>query len=507
MLSKNEQDIHLMGLMEVKPVARRRTQSNIKTATFAYFIRNEGQKIQVCKQAFISLHAISNSRVQRLNMLLKAGNTPVDRRGKHNTRRHVKPPEYNIKIKEHIESFPTKASHYSKTDKRYLDAKLNVRTMYELLKKKWPDLGQAVKYEYFLKYFKENYNLGFGRPQVDVCSECERLGSRLKDSQLNDNAKRVTAAELMVHKRRAKKFYTQMQTVKDLCAQRDDVCGITFDFMQNLPLPNIPVQEMFYYRQLWVYAFEIHNLKDNTGHFYTYYEGQANKGPNEVCTFILDYISKKISAEIKELHIFSDGCPGQNRNNTMVRFLMTLASTKRFKKIFHYFPVRGHSFLPCDRDFGTVKRLVRKSDRVYLPNEYENMIIACRKNNPFTLTTIRHNDIFDFNNWWPNFYKKTCKSVEEKGVNFTVSQFRQFTYDSESPGYVTTFNFIGGCASYTFKLMKPNVEPQFPTEKAHQEPVPIKEAKITDIKKILQYISGEDLAFYYHITSWKVVKN
>jgi hypothetical protein len=147
--------------------------------------------------------------------------------------------------------------------------------MHNLFVKKFPDM----QYEFYLKYFNENYALKFGRPQVDVCSECERVGAKLKDKNLNDNAKRIVAAELMVHKRRAKKFYTKLKQIKQLCSERADVAAITFDYIQNLPLPHIPVQEIFYFRQLWVYAFEVHNIKDNTGHFYTYHEGQARKGP------------------------------------------------------------------------------------------------------------------------------------------------------------------------------------------------------------------------------------
>nr|CAH7735549.1 unnamed protein product [Callosobruchus chinensis] len=51
---------------------------------------------------------------------------------------------------------------------KYLDGRLNVKTMYEIFIKKWPDLD--VKYEYYPKYFNENYSLRFGTPQVDVCS-------------------------------------------------------------------------------------------------------------------------------------------------------------------------------------------------------------------------------------------------------------------------------------------------------------------------------------------------
>lgn len=57
---------------------------------------------------------------------------------------------------------------------------------------------------------------------------------------------------------------------------------------------------------------------------------------------------------------FSDGCFGQNRNHAMVRMLSCLVTTKMFKDIKQYFPIRGHSFLPCDRDFAVLKRKLRR---------------------------------------------------------------------------------------------------------------------------------------------------
>ncbi|KAB0805404.1 hypothetical protein PPYR_02374 [Photinus pyralis] len=164
-----------------------------------------------------------------------------------------------------------------------------------------------------------------------------------------------------------------------------------------------------------------------------------------------------IPPEITELHLFSDGCGGQNRNQTMVRFLLALQATKRFNKIYHYFPIRGHSFLPCDRDFGCVKRLFKK-DRIYIPEEYEEMIISSRQKQPFTVKQIRYNDIIDFKNWWPADYKKTCsiliRGPTPRKETFAVSNYRQFLYESSTPGYVTTWEFIGGLKSHTFKLLK-----------------------------------------------------
>lgn len=94
-----------------------------------------------------------------------------------------------------------------------------------------------MKYEFYLKYFRENFNYRFGRPQVDVCSTCENLGIKIKSTQLNNNAKRVAVAELIVHKRRAKKIYSKLAEVKEVCQTDETSYAIVFDYMQNLPLP------------------------------------------------------------------------------------------------------------------------------------------------------------------------------------------------------------------------------------------------------------------------------
>ncbi|CAH2101367.1 unnamed protein product [Euphydryas editha] len=83
----------------------------------------------------------------------------------------------------------------------------------------------------------------------------------MRDPHLNDGTKRTAAAELMIHKRRAGKFYKKVKEIQEKCASDETVLRLPFDYMQNLPLPTLPVQEIFYYRQLWVYEFCIHNMK------------------------------------------------------------------------------------------------------------------------------------------------------------------------------------------------------------------------------------------------------
>lgn len=144
--------------------------------------------------------------------------------------------------------------------------------------------------------------------------------------------------------------------------------------MQNLQLPNVLVQEKFYLRQSTINSFCINNLKDNTAVFYLYHEGQAGKRPNEV-PFIIMYLETTVG-NVEHLHIFSDGCGGQNKNHALLRLMNAHASSGKFKTIQQYFPFRGHSFLRCDRDFAVVKRVLKKSDRVYTLKEYAGLIFS-----------------------------------------------------------------------------------------------------------------------------------
>lgn len=322
--TKDEQDLYLQGLVQAESVkTRRRRRSRTprmedsrRDTTFKYYILVGSERQTICKKAFLSLHSISNKRLQRIQQLLKAGVTPTDRRGKQVSANAI-PATEKIRIHEHIATFPVKSSHYSSREYHYLDSNLTVSLMYSMFMEKYP--GSKIKYEFYNKIFKEEFDLKFGRPQVDTCCMCESLSLKIKSKDINENAKRVTTAEMLVHKRRSKKFYTALQESTKKSKKSDNVVALSFDYMQNLQLPKIPVQNLFYLRQLTVSVFCIHNMKTDEVVYFIYHEGTAKKGPNEVCSFLYQYIKDYIPDNVRELHLFSDNCPGQNKNNTLIR--------------------------------------------------------------------------------------------------------------------------------------------------------------------------------------------
>lgn len=512
--SKDLQDLHLQRLIEAREVKQRRSRKGTgetKAATFKYFVvYSNGTKTNVCQKAFISLHAISKKRVYRLTKLLLAGKTPKDMRGKNPCKNKISE-EILKTIDDHIRSFPSKISHYAGKEITYLDARLNILQMHELFVKRYASLN--IKYDFYRKYFFENFNFRFGRPQVDVCSKCEQLNCKIKSSTLCESAKKAAVAELLIHKKRSKKFYNSMTEAKEKFSTNDDIGILCFDFMQNLPLPAIPVQEVFYMRQLWVNIFCIHDVKTDRCTIYLYHEGQANKGANEVASFLYDYVKNFLPTNVTKLYLFADSCPGQNRNHTLLRFCAGLTASGRFHKIDYKFPERGHSYLPCDRDFGVFKKKIKKSDRIYIPKDYVKIICNAKKNVEVKVVETSH--ILNFDSWWPQYFKKTVNSLETSSIDtprqgkqsLMPTRFKHFEFSSENKGVIVGRPYIDSCVKHTFIVGKPALSNfSMPVSPAYIDNlVPINEKKLQDIRKLLVYVQHKKKAvrFYEELMTWK----
>lgn len=75
----------------------------------------------VCKKTFIDIHAITPAKIRRLAELLVEGKQPNDKKG------NAIPENIIEQIENNIRSFPTNISHYSSTQKHYLNEKINMK--------------------------------------------------------------------------------------------------------------------------------------------------------------------------------------------------------------------------------------------------------------------------------------------------------------------------------------------------------------------------------------------
>lgn len=427
LLNYNEQNSYLTGLINIVPVQQRRPRNDkniarFNDASYRYKIRvNQGstnisEDFDVCYKAFLSLHGIGKKRLETIQKSLKmTGASPRDKRGT-NEKKHTKSKETIQAVVNHINSFKSRPSHYSinKTSKRYLPEELNVKKMYGMyVKLKKP----PVSYEFYRKIFNTRFNLSFGYPRSDTCSECDQFLANIKvlelklKANLTEDEKKKIEVEMdklevlnRVHKAKAETFYERKRLSRQDATKKDDTEAIAMDFQKNLNLPNVTTNDVYYKRQLTFVAFNIHELASNNAIFYTYVETVGGKGPNEVVSMLNHYIFTQLKTSVRHLHLFCDSCAGQNKNFTVFRYLHYVVHVaKRLSSVKVTFPVRGHSYLECDRDMGLVNQKVVAE----LPQDWMAELATCRlKPSPFIVHEVDQAMLRDWSAYFNGIYKK-----------------------------------------------------------------------------------------------------
>ncbi|KAG8190129.1 hypothetical protein JTE90_026697 [Oedothorax gibbosus] len=178
-------------------IAKKSPTNKTKSRTFVYNLKINGRFTPVCKNVFLQVHGVSKDRIERMTTLLVQNKTPVDMRGKNRSGNAI-PSNIIYLIHDHISRFEVKETSGSGKPKKYLDARLNISKMYQMFQTSYPDLKDKVKYSFYYKYFKENFNYTFGLPNGDVCSKCENVAVKQKDPHpnLNNNVKSTVPTEM-----------------------------------------------------------------------------------------------------------------------------------------------------------------------------------------------------------------------------------------------------------------------------------------------------------------------
>lgn len=90
---------------------------------------------------------------------------------------------------------------------------------------------------------------------------------------------------------------------------------------------------------------------------------------------------------------------------------MALDKVGKLDKVELVYPVRGYSFMACDRDSSLIKIKRKRIERLYLIEEILNLILNVSSNpSKFSLYLMKHDAFVIFSIWWPSYYKKSCLS-------------------------------------------------------------------------------------------------
>lgn len=334
--------------------------------------------IPVCQKTFLDALLIKKDRVKGImNRFYKSGGShPQENRG--GDRKTEKYEARRLSVQWFLEKFKCQESHYcrSKSERMYLPAELNIRKLWRMYNAE-RDNDLKVKQGFFRNIFNMFYNIGFGSPRTDVCSTCTSLQEQIK--AVTDSSKKQELMALKaIHRLKYKAFY---QILKE---EDDIIKTISFDCQKNQPLPKLPDQSAYYSRQFNFYHFAIVDgnskakLTKNNVHSYYWTETTHNKGGNEIVSAVYNYLQQMtLNEQIKILRVICDGCSGQNKNTGMVAMLgkwLYTEAPRHLKKVEIIYPVVGHSFIPPDRVFAKIEKILRTKEVIASPAEYVSVL-------------------------------------------------------------------------------------------------------------------------------------
>ena len=124
-------------------------------------------------------------------------------------------------------------------------------------------------------------------------------------------------------------FFKEMGNVDD---NDQDTISICFDLNQNKPLPKTNIGECYYMRQLWLMSLGVMIVREKVQSkdeifLYTWLETEAGKGSNEIASCLDHFLVTILNrlSNIKTIKVFSDNCPGQNKNRVLMLLFSSFA--------------------------------------------------------------------------------------------------------------------------------------------------------------------------------------
>lgn len=473
------------------------------THTQYYLSDGNGIQHQVCMAFLLNCMQIHKSRMQRAISSVTTNENVKDNRGNFPTRK-TKESDVLI-VKDFINSFPTYESHYSKkkknSDKKYLSPYLTIRRMYReyclkcTFKRKKP-LTEAK----FRCIFNTQFNLSFARLKVDCCRKCDMFNA-LAQSQLHGSLQRMdTEQKKDEHLQLVQKTKNEFHETVEYASNPENKTEVyTFDLQRALEMPVLKTSEVYYMRQLWLYNLGIYDEVRKTAYMYVWHEGTASRGSQEIASCLYKHFMKFVPKDTQKIVLRSDACSGQNRNIKMALMLKKFLSMWNYPEltsIEQHFYVSGHSYNSCDRSFALIEKQKRKTENIYVPEHWVNVIKQSKKNDPkFIVVEMKKEDFFSSE---PLEALITNRKVSTTGEKINWLNVQKIIYEKYSPFMLDFVNY-GAENAVTVSLQKKGTTQQFVQIKLphlYPEFRRIAYPKYKDLQKLLQYIPDKYHKFY-----------
>lgn len=167
-----------------------------------------------------------------------------------------------------------------------------------------------------------------------------------------------------------------------------------------------------------------------------YHEGIASRGSQEVGYCLLKHL-REMNTDARQLILFSDSCGGQNRNINITCLLLNIVSRSEFSftQIDQKVMVPGHSYLPNDRDFGSVEATKLRAQHIYVPLHWYELVRKACHTNPFHVTEMDKSDFVSLQvlkkaivNRKKNTARQPVELLKMRWIRVTKGKPLQFSY-------------------------------------------------------------------------------
>ena len=482
-----KQNIYLFGLLEkiqssetVLNQIQNGSRRKPKFCRWNYHLDVDGIKTVVCLNLFLNIFQISSKRLSILQSKILNGKSFSDGRGHHDKHKKIPDQTWNL-ISQFINKLPTTESHYSleKSHKKYFEnCRITLTWLFDSCNEILENNLEQISYRSFKDFYDSKFNIGFTLPKTDVCDLCFEM-NHIGYENLSQEQK------LIFDKHKAD--FQQYKNIKSsiLISDLTNKLVLEFDYGQNKALPKLNNNSTFFRRCLWFYLFNvyIHNTKQSF--MYHMIEGQFKKGSNSVTSYLLETLKKFDLSNCNEMILFSDSCPGQNKNSTLFKSLIFFANYFNVK-ITHYYPVKGHSYCVCDRQFGLFTKKLKNIDVIFHPDEYLEILDQLH----FNCSLI---DILNFEKLYAKIFniKLNIKIKSLKKIEYLPNGKVQCYEQYDSPA--TDYNYSGNLTVNWINLLEKD-DQYF-----------ISKEKTKDVLDLVHPLPNEKKAFYtQHLAQFSI---
>lgn len=501
----SEKTLYLRSL--VKNTTKKENLDPVKINSkrkYTYFVINSKNEHQrVCLQFIIKCLQITQSSMNRALRSSVENSDASDLRGKFPN--NIIKSEDKHFILEFIGKFPRYSSHYSTTvsKKMYLNPNLNIIKLYrEYVAVCNFENRTVLKESFFRHIFNTKFNLAFKPRKSDTCRTCDKLEARLKSLQTDYDAIQETSTIRTCHldivKKNKQEFDECIDEARNILNKTE---VFTFDLQRALEVPSIATSEAFYSRLLWVYNLCIFDEIRKKAHMYIWNESIASRGPEEIFSCIYKYVSEIIPKDTKKIIMFSDACPGQNRNiktTIMLKKLLNNWPYVQLRQIEQRFYVSGHSYNACDRCFSLIERQKKVSELTYVPRHWVNIITESKKTEPkFEVFEMSRQDFLSCKEL-QNIITNRKKSISGEKISWLKTQ--KIIYERSKPFELMIQYYASESLPVThISLKKRGCKTNFSNTRfkpLYTKTRPITKKKFDDLQKLMQYIPNEYHSFY-----------